>query len=78
MREKKTYRSKLRILVDMLRAIQAAAEDGVGPTKILYAANLSHDRLMQYINELLEKQMIIEIEDEENSRVYRLREERSF
>ena len=42
---KRAYRSKMRILVDMMRAIQGEGEEGAGPTKILYAANLSHDRL---------------------------------
>ena len=44
MSRKRAYRSKMRILADMMRAIQSEGEEGVGPTKILYAANLSHDR----------------------------------
>lgn len=71
MSRKRAYRSKVRILADMMRAIQREGEDGAGPTKILYAANLSHDRLTQYIDELLEKELIHEVEAGDN-RSYRL------
>lgn len=74
MKSKKPYRSKMRILVDMMRTILEEGENGAGPTKILYAANLSHDRLTQYIQELLEKQMIAETQLEDNNRAYRLTE----
>ena len=57
----------------MLRTIQSEGEDGAGPTKILYAANLSHDRLTQYIDELLEKELIQETADGDN-RCYLLTE----
>ncbi|MHA2362301.1 MAG: winged helix-turn-helix domain-containing protein [Candidatus Thorarchaeota archaeon] len=50
MSRKRAYRSKMRILADMMRAIQVEGENGAGPTKILYASNLSHDRLTQYID----------------------------
>ena len=66
MSKRRAYRSKVRILADMLRAIQAEGEDGAGPTKILYAANLSHDRLTQYLEELLEKELICETADGDN------------
>jgi len=57
-----------------MRTILEEGENGAGPTKILYAANLSHDRLTQYIQELLEKQMIAETQLEDSSRAYRLTE----
>ncbi|MGD2072116.1 MAG: winged helix-turn-helix domain-containing protein [Candidatus Thorarchaeota archaeon] len=74
MRKKRAYRSKVRILVDMMRTIQNEDEKGSGPTKILYAANLSHDRLTQYLDELVDKELISEIESNDNSRVYFLTE----
>lgn len=74
MTRKRAYRSKMRILVDMMRAIQVEGENGAGPTKILYAANLSHDRLTQYIDELLEKGLIQFTEDNGNNRTYVLAE----
>ncbi|MDF1537285.1 MAG: winged helix-turn-helix domain-containing protein [Candidatus Thorarchaeota archaeon] len=74
MSRKRAYRSKVCILADMMRAIQSEGEEGAGPTKILYAANLSHDRLTQYIDELIEKELIHDVEPEENTRSYVLTE----
>jgi predicted transcriptional regulator len=74
MSKKRPYRSKMRILADMMRAIQSEGEEGAGPTKILYAANLSHDRLTQYIEELVEKDLIIELQSDNANRNYILTE----
>jgi predicted transcriptional regulator len=74
MKGKRTYRSKMRILADMMRAIQGEGENGAGPTKILYTANLSHDRLTQYLEELVEKDLIVLGNTEVNSRIYALTE----
>ena len=74
MSRKRAYRSKMRILADMMRAIQSEGEEGAGPTKILYAANLSHDRLTQYLEELVEKTLIREAEPESENRLYLLTE----
>ncbi len=72
MSPRRPYRSKVRILVDMMRAIKGEGEYGAGPTKILYSANLSYDRLTQYLEELIEKELISETEVEGESRVYYL------
>ncbi len=45
------YRSQLRIYVDILRVIQRESNQAK-PTRILYGANLSHDRLVKYLEEL--------------------------
>ena len=74
MSRKRAYRSKMRILADMMRAIQSEGEEGAGPTKILYAANLSHDRLTQYLDELIEKDLIREVSPESDNRIYLLTE----
>ncbi len=74
MSRKRAYRSKMRILADMMRAIQSEGEEGAGPTKILYAANLSHDRLTQYLEELVEKDLIREAEPMSDNRIYMLTE----
>ena len=74
MSRKRAYRSKMRILADMMRAIQKEGEEGAGPTKILYGANLSHDRLIQYVDELLEKDLIRQEDPDENNRIYFLTE----
>ena len=43
----------------------------VKPTHILYGGNLSHDRLKIYIDELLAKQLIEEV-DEGEKKFYRI------
>jgi predicted transcriptional regulator len=45
------YRSQLRIYVDIMRVIQRE-NNQAKPTRILYGANLSHDRLIKYLEEL--------------------------
>ncbi len=45
------YRSQMRIYVDIMRTIQKEG-NAAKPTRILYGANLSHDRLTKYIEEL--------------------------
>lgn len=74
MKSKKTYRSKMRILADMMRVIQDEGENGAGPTKILYIANLSHDRLTQYLDELVQKELVKPTDGNENNRTYLLTE----
>jgi predicted transcriptional regulator len=74
MSKKRPYRSKMRILADMMRAIQSEGEEGAGPTKILYAANLSHDRLTQYLDELVEKELVEEMGSDNSNRSYSLTE----
>jgi predicted transcriptional regulator len=41
----------MRIYVDIMRVIQRE-ENQAKPTRILYGANLSHDRLVKYLEEL--------------------------
>jgi predicted transcriptional regulator len=74
MKSKKAYRSKMRILADMMRVIQDEGDNGAGPTKILYIANLSHDRLTQYLDELVQKELIKPTDERENNRTYLLTE----
>jgi predicted transcriptional regulator len=45
------YRSQFRIYVDIMRVIQREG-NMAKPTRILYGANLSHDRLVKYLDEL--------------------------
>ncbi|HDI01971.1 MAG TPA: hypothetical protein ENF78_06060 [Candidatus Bathyarchaeota archaeon] len=55
------YRSKLRIIADILTVIN---EEGgaAGPTRILYGANLSHERMMRYLAEMEEKGLVRRVE----------------
>ncbi len=62
-------RSVLRINVDILNAIRD--EGDAKPTHILYKANLSHDRLVKYLDDLTAKGLI-EMQQEGDSRTYRM------
>lgn len=55
-------RSKMRIFLDMLDAISRRGGKAK-PTHILYGANLSHDRLKAYLEFLLEKGFIEEVQE---------------
>ncbi|MBS3054864.1 MAG: hypothetical protein J4452_00020 [Candidatus Aenigmarchaeota archaeon] len=55
-------RSKISILKDILRTIER--ENGrAKPTHILYGANLSHDRLKKYLDNLVAEGFIQKIEE---------------
>lgn len=66
MTSKKAYRSKTHIYLDMLRTIRSESGKS-GPTKILYGANLSHDRLTKYLNQLIELGLITESKEEDKT-----------
>jgi predicted transcriptional regulator len=62
-------RSALRINLDILNAIRE--EGNAKPTHILYKANLSHDRLVKYLDELTTKGLI-EVQQDGENRSYRM------
>ena len=64
-------RDRLGIINDILDLIRDRG-DKVKPTQIMYRANLSHDMLTTYLNELLAKGFITEKKDKENRRTYSL------
>jgi predicted transcriptional regulator len=53
------YRSQFRIYVDIMSVIQRE-NNQAKPTRILYGANLSHDRLIKYLEELKTLEVIQE------------------
>lgn len=57
---KKQYRSKIRIILDILSSIEELEViDGAAlPTKIMYRSNLSYERLAHYLNDLVNKKLI--------------------
>ena len=57
--EHKEYRSKTRIYADILDSFLRHGGKS-GPTHILLGANLSHDRLMKHLNQLIELGLICE------------------
>ena len=62
-------RSVLRINLDILNAIQDMGD--AKPTHILYKANLSHERMVKYLDDLTAKGLIDVKQDGEN-RTYSL------
>ena len=50
---------KLEIIADILRSIQSK-EGKIKPTHLLYKSNLSHAKMKEYIQVLLEKEMVEE------------------
>lgn len=69
-REHKEYRSKTRIYADILDSILRRGGKS-GPTHILLGANLSHDRLMKHLNQLIELELISE-EAENGNKIFKL------
>ena len=52
-------RGKLEVIADILKSIQDK-EGTIKPTHLLYRSNLSHAKLKEYVNMLLERGMIEE------------------
>ncbi len=60
------YRSKLRIYADILGTIDK--EGGKSrTTRLLYGANLPHDRLKEYLDQLLQRGLVQEVVEEDHS-----------
>jgi predicted transcriptional regulator len=52
-------RTKIDIIYDMLRAIEEKGGKII-PTHLLYKSNLSHQRMKLYLDELKQRQMVVE------------------
>jgi len=61
-------RSKLEIINDILRSIQDK-RGKIKPTHLLYKSNLSHTKMKQYVQELIDKGMIT-VEHHKKARLY--------
>jgi predicted transcriptional regulator len=68
--EHKEYRSKARIYADILNSILKQGGRS-GPTRILYGANLSYDRLMRHLSQLIELGLVAE-EKKDGESVFKL------
>ncbi|MEM2023822.1 MAG: winged helix-turn-helix domain-containing protein [Candidatus Caldarchaeum sp.] len=60
----KDYRSKAKIYADILESIYS--QGYARPTRIMTDANLSHDRLVKYLDILIEKGLIKKSGESEN------------
>ena len=69
-REHKAYRSKTRIYADILDSLLRYGGKS-GPTRILLGANLSHERLMNHLAQLIDLGLVSE-ETSDNERVFKL------
>lgn len=67
----KEYRGRIRIIGDILHAVNT--EPGIGVTRLLFLSNLSHDRLTDYLAELRTRELLEERESE-GRRSYHLTE----
>jgi predicted transcriptional regulator len=61
-RAKAKYRSQMKILADMLEAIEADGGKAL-PTRIMFKANLSYDRLERHLSDLRQLGLVEEMED---------------
>ena len=69
----KRKRDRLEIIKDILEIIRDKRQK-VKPTHIMYKANLSHQMLTEYTNELLSNEMIEETKDKKNRKNYDITE----
>ncbi len=65
-------RSKLEIIRDILEVIKNR-NGKIKPTHILYKSNLSYNMMEEYLNELIEKEFILETKNN-NSKTYAITE----
>jgi predicted transcriptional regulator len=65
-------RSKIQIVYDLLMA--AKQKGKIKPTHLLYKGNLSHIRLKEYIDGLIQKKLLLKI-SEDNHTYYKITEQ---
>lgn len=66
-------RDRVGIIHDILLLVRTK-EGEAGPTHIMYKANLSHQMLTDYVNEMIEKGFLIEKFDKRGKRTYLITE----
>ena len=62
-------RDRVGIIHDILLLVRSK-EGEAGPTAIMYRANLSHQMLTEYINEMITKEFLTEQIDKRGKRTY--------
>ena len=66
-------RNKLEIIYDILKAVQDKGGK-IKPTHLLYKSNLSHKRMKEYLDSLMEKTLIKE-NSEKGQKLYQITDE---
>jgi predicted transcriptional regulator len=66
-----TYRSQVRVIADLLRAVRDDSEDGAKVTVLLRKANMSYSRMMELTEQLVENGLLVKIPIERGS-LYKL------
>lgn len=60
-------RDKMQIVADILLALQVK---DLKFTHLLYKSNLSHNRLKEYLQELLDKHLVVELDTKQGKRYH--------
>lgn len=58
----KSYRNSVEIVTSLLEATEQSGQEGIRPTKLLTSANLSHNRLTKFLENLTGSGLINKIE----------------
>jgi predicted transcriptional regulator len=58
-------RDRLQVIYDILKTI-SEKNGRIKPTHILYKSNLSHQMMEEYLNELIKKNFVVEIQDDKS------------
>jgi predicted transcriptional regulator len=66
-----TYRSQVRVIADLLRAVRDDSEDGAKVTVLLRKANMSYSRMIELTEQLVESGLLVKIPIERGS-LYKL------
>ena len=68
-----TYRSQVRVIADLLRAVRDDSEEGAKVTVLLRKANMSYSRMIDLTEQLVENGLLVKIPVERGS-LYKLSE----
>ncbi len=67
----KQKRNRLEIIRDILLTIKAR-NGRIKPTHIIYKSNLSYQMFREYLTELIDQELVLEIEDKKGRKRYEL------